>query len=41
MCSSVGLNAGCSQAVEHYEISRYDTLKSWAGKLGMTDGVKL
>jgi ferritin-like metal-binding protein YciE len=30
-----------AQAVEHYEISRYGTLKSWAGKLGMTDAVKL
>jgi ferritin-like metal-binding protein YciE len=27
--------------VEHYEISRYGTLKSWAGKLGMKDAVKL
>ena len=25
---------GCAQAVEHYEISRYGTLKAWAGKLG-------
>lgn len=30
-----------AQAVEHYEISRYGTLKSWAEKLGMTDAVKL
>ncbi|MGE8943982.1 ferritin-like domain-containing protein [Leptospira interrogans] len=30
-----------AQAVEHYEITRYGTLKSWAGKLGMTDAVKL
>ena len=30
-----------AQAVEHYEISRYGTLKSWAGKLGMKDAVKL
>jgi len=30
-----------AQAVEHYEISRYGTLKSWAGKVGMTDAVKL
>ncbi len=31
------LDAGllaAAQAVEHYEISRYGTLKSWAGKLG-------
>ena len=25
---------GCAQAVEHYEISRYGTLKSWAKQLG-------
>src|ERR1700693_1019740 len=30
-----------AQAVEHYEISRYGTLKSWTGKLGMKDAVKL
>lgn len=30
-----------AQAVEHYEITRYGTLKSWAGKLGMSDAVKL
>lgn len=30
-----------AQAVEHYEITRYGTLKSWAGKLGMKDAVKL
>ncbi len=30
-----------AQAVEHYEITRYGTLKSWARKLGMTDAVKL
>jgi ferritin-like metal-binding protein YciE len=30
-----------AQAVEHYEISRYGTLKTWAAKLGMTDAVKL
>jgi ferritin-like metal-binding protein YciE len=38
------LDAGllaAAQAVEHYEISRYGTLKSWAGKLGMKDVVKL
>ena len=28
-----GLLAG-AQAVEHYEISRYGTLKTWAGELG-------
>src|ERR1051325_2030007 len=30
-----------AQAVEHYEISRYGTLKAWAEKLGMKDAVKL
>ncbi len=32
---------GCAQAMEHYEISRYGLLKSWAGKLGLTDAAKL
>jgi ferritin-like metal-binding protein YciE len=38
------LDAGllaAAQAVEHYEISRYGTLKAWAGRLGMKDAVKL
>src|SRR5215831_17343897 len=38
------LDAGllaAAQAVEHYEISRYGTLKAWAEKLGMRDAVKL
>jgi ferritin-like metal-binding protein YciE len=38
------LDAGllaAAQAVEHYEISRYGTLKSWAGKLGMKDAAEL
>ena len=35
-----GLLAG-AQAVEHYEISRYGTLKTWAQQLGMTDAVPL
>ena len=26
-----------AQAVEHYEIARYGTLKAWAEKLGMPD----
>ena len=30
-----------AQAVEHYEISRYGTLKAWAEKLGMTDIAEL
>lgn len=32
---------GAAQAVEHYEISRYGTLKTWAGTLGFKDAVKL
>jgi ferritin-like metal-binding protein YciE len=35
-----GLVAG-AQAVEHYEISRYGTLKTWATQLGMPDAAKL
>lgn len=35
-----GLLAG-AQAVEHYEISRYGTLKTWAQQLGMMDAVPL
>jgi len=30
-----------AQAVEHYEMSRYGTLKAWAAQLGMNDAVKL
>ncbi|WP_342711148.1 ferritin-like domain-containing protein [Bradyrhizobium sp. B124] len=30
-----------AQAVEHYEISRYGTLKAWASKLSMNEAVKL
>lgn len=30
-----------AQAVEHYEITRYGTLKRWAKNLGMSDAVKL
>jgi ferritin-like metal-binding protein YciE len=30
-----------AQAVEHYEISRYGTLKAWAEKLGMDDAAEL
>jgi len=29
--------AASAQAVEHYEISRYGTLKTWATELGMPD----
>lgn len=32
---------GCAQAVEHYEIARYGTLKSWAKQLGMNDAAGL
>ena len=38
------LDAGllaAAQAVEHYEISRYGTLKQWALQLGMKDAAKL
>jgi len=38
------LDAGllaAAQAVEHYEISRYGTLKCWATELGYRDAVKL
>jgi ferritin-like metal-binding protein YciE len=30
-----------AQAVEHYEISRYGTLSTWAERLGLRDAVKL
>jgi ferritin-like metal-binding protein YciE len=32
---------GAAQAVEHYEIARYGTLKAWATELGLNDAVKL
>jgi ferritin-like metal-binding protein YciE len=38
------LDAGllaAAQAVEHYEVSRYGTLKAWAGKLNMPQAVRL
>ncbi len=38
------LDAGllaAAQAVEHYEMSRYGTLKAWAGKLNLPQAVKL
>ncbi len=31
----------CGQAVEHYEISRYGTLRAWAERLEMGDAVEL
>jgi ferritin-like metal-binding protein YciE len=33
--------AACAQAVEHYEIARYGTLKTWAAQLGYQDAAKL
>ncbi|MDR6952382.1 ferritin-like metal-binding protein YciE [Ancylobacter sp. 3268] len=33
--------AAAAQAVEHYEISRYGTLKRWAQNLGLKDAVAL
>lgn len=41
---SPALDAGIlasAQAVEHYEISRYGTLVTWANQLGMKDAAKL
>jgi ferritin-like metal-binding protein YciE len=38
------LNAGligAAQAVEHYEIARYGTLRAWAEQLGMPEAVRL
>jgi ferritin-like metal-binding protein YciE len=32
---------GCAQAVEHYEIARYGTLRAWAAQLDMPEAVKL
>jgi ferritin-like metal-binding protein YciE len=42
--SSPALDAGllaAAQAVEHYEISRYGTLRTWAQELGMDDAAAL
>ncbi|MGB6195799.1 MAG: ferritin-like domain-containing protein [Methyloceanibacter sp.] len=41
---SPALDAGliaAAQAVEHYEISRYGTLRTWAEELGLNDAVSL
>jgi ferritin-like metal-binding protein YciE len=41
---SSALDAGllaAAQAVEHYEMSRYGTLKTWADELGHADAAKL
>ena len=40
----VALDAGlvsAAQAVEHYEIARYGTLKTWATQLGLTEAAAL
>ena len=41
---SPALDAGllaAAQAVEHYEMSRYGTLRTWAADLGLNDAVRL
>lgn len=41
---SPALDAGllaAAQAVEHYEMSRYGTLRTWALELGLTDAASL
>jgi len=41
---SPALDAGllaAAQAVEHYEISRYGTMRTWAQELGLTEAVRL
>ena len=41
---SPALDAGllaAAQAVEHYEMSRYGTLRTWAQELGLNDAVEL
>ena len=41
---SAAIDAGliaAAQAVEHYEIARYGTLKTWARELGMSEAVRL
>jgi ferritin-like metal-binding protein YciE len=41
---SPALDAGllaAAQAVEHYEISRYGTMRTWATELGLTEAAKL
>ena len=42
--ASPALDAGlasAAQAVEHYEITRYGTLRRWAEELGLSDAAKL
>src|SRR5215210_2578943 len=41
---TIALDAGLissAQAVEHYEIARYGTLRTWAEQLGMSDAARL
>lgn len=41
---TIALDAGLissAQAVEHYEIARYGTLRTWAEQLGLTDAARL
>lgn len=41
---TLALDAGlvaAGQAVEHYEMARYGTLKTWAGQLGLSNAVTL
>lgn len=41
---AIALDAGLissAQAVEHYEIARYGTLRSWAEQLGLTEAAQL
>jgi ferritin-like metal-binding protein YciE len=41
---TAALDAGLissAQAVEHYEIARYGTLKSWAAQIGLNDAIPL
>ena len=36
-----GALIGAAQAVEHYEIARYGSLKRWAENLGLSNAVRL
>ena len=41
---SDALDAGlvsAAQAIEHYEIARYGTLRTWAQQLGLNDAAEL
>ena len=39
--AEAAVNLAAAQAVEHYEIARYGTLKQWALQLGIKDAVRL